>query len=263
MPTAPRTALALAAALALAPAALPAQDPDPAPFTWSGAVGAGGWLQIRNVNGSVRVEGTSGSQVEVRATKRVRRGNADDVRIEVKRFDGDRSVVVCAVWGESRCDEEGYHGRSNTRDSDVRVDFVVRVPRGVNVEPHTVNGAVRVADVTGEVRASTVNGNVEAYSLGGPVEVETVNGDVDARMGRMGTRDMRFGTVNGSVTLALPDALDADVELQTVNGHLDADYPLTLSGRVNPRHLRATIGRGGPRLKVSTVNGSVTLKKAG
>ena len=262
MPTPPRAALLLAAALVLAPTAR-AQDADPAPFTWSGAVGAGGWMQIRNVNGSVRVEGTSGSEVEVRATKRVRRGSADDVRVEVRRFDGGRSVVACAVWGESTCDEDGYHGRSNTRESDVRVDFVVRVPRGVNVEPHTVNGTVRVADVTGEVRASTVNGDVEAYSLGGPVEVETVNGDVDARMGRVGTRDMRFGTVNGSVTLALPAALDADVELDTVNGHFDADYPLTLSGRVNPRHLRATIGRGGPRLKVSTVNGSVKLKKAG
>jgi hypothetical protein len=54
----------------------------------------------------------------------------------------------------------------------------------------------------------------------------------------------------------------ADVDLQTVSGSLDTNFPMTVSGRLNPRHLRAHIGKpGGPRIKLETVNGSVELKK--
>ena len=252
--------------LSIAPAALSAQERDSAPFTWTGAAAPGSWLRLRNVNGPVRIEGSGGSQVEVRATKRWRRGNPEDVEIRVTRSGpGGRDVLVCAIWNDAECDEDGYRGgerRGGGRDdNDVSVEFVVRVPRGVHVAPGTVNGSVLVADVTGEVRASSVNGAVEARSLGGPVTANTVNGDVDVRMTRVSDQDLSFNTVNGSVTVSLPERLDADVELRTVNGSLQADYPLTITGRVNPRRIRATVGRGGPQLRFTTVNGSVTLRK--
>lgn len=254
---------ACAATLALAaPAALGAQRSDANAFSWSGPVGAGNWLRLRNVNGSVRVEGSAGREVEVRATKRWRRGRPEDVQIRVTRYGpGDQNVLVCAIWGDAQCDENGYRSRGGNRENDVSVDFVVRLPRGVNVAPSTVNGSVQVADVSGEVRAGTVNGAVEARSLGGPVSASSVNGDVDVRMASLGDRDLSFSTVNGTMTVALPAQLDADIELRTVNGSLNADYPLTISGRVNPRHLRGTIGRGGRRLTFSTVNGDVRLRK--
>ena len=258
---------ALLAALVLvsAPSGLRAQERHSAPFTWTGTAAPGSWLRLRNVNGPVRIEGSSGDEVEVRATKRWRRGDPEDVRIRVTRTGaGDRDVLVCAIWRDAECDESGYRSgerRGHRDDDDVSVEFVVRVPRGVHVAPSTVNGSVRVSDVTGEVRASSVNGAVEARSLGGPVTASTVNGDVDVRMTRVSDQDLSFNTVNGSVTVALPERLDADVELRTVNGALEADYPLTLTGRVNPRRIRATVGRGGPQLRFSTVNGSVTLRR--
>ena len=257
--------VALLAALA-APAALRAQESREEPFTWRGPAAGGSWLTLRNINGSVRIEGTTGREVEVRATKRWRRGNPEDVAVRVTRYGaGDANVLVCAVWHDAECDERGYRSddrrRDHDRGNDVSVDFVVRVPRGMHVAPGTVNGAVRVSDVAAEVRASTVNGAVEARSLGGPVSATTVNGDIDVRMASLNDRDARFTTVNGSVTVSLPERLDADVEMTTVNGSLHADYPLTLSGRVNPRRIRATVGRGGPQLSFTTVNGSVTLRK--
>ena len=57
--------------------------------------------------------------------------------------------------------------------------------------------------------------------------------------------------------------LDADVELTTVNGRFHSDYEVTLSGRVDPRHLRARIGRGGRRVRLTTVNGNVELRRRG
>ena len=80
-------------------------------------------------------------------------------------------------------------------------------------------------------------------------------------MRELGTGDLEYSTVNGSITIVVPDNLDADLDMRTVNGSLSADFPITLTGRVNPRHLRATIGKGGRRIKFSTVNGSIDIKK--
>jgi hypothetical protein len=53
-----------------------------------------------------------------------------------------------------------------------------------------------------------------------------------------------------------------DVDLQTVNGSLFTNFEMTVSGRLDPKHLRAHIGKpGGPRLKLETVNGNVELRK--
>jgi hypothetical protein len=46
-----------------------------------------------------------------------------------------------------------------------------------------------------------------------------------------------------------------------VNGRFVTDFPVTISGRIDPKHLRAKLGTGGPRIKMSTVNGNVELRK--
>ena len=82
-------------------------------------------------------------------------------------------------------------------------------------------------------------------------------------MGALGTEPLHYATVSGSITVEIRGQLDADVEMTTVNGSLSSDYPMTLDGRINPRHLRATIGKGGRQLRFTTVNGSVRLVKRG
>lgn len=259
---------ATAAALSVASRPALAQESSSsssgADFTWQGQIAPEGWLRIKNLNGPIRVEESTSGKAEVTATKRWRRGDPKDVRFEVKKVGpNQRDVLICALWYEdSSCDEHGYHSENHGRNSgDVSVDFVVRLPKGTPVDVGTVNGSLNVSGATAEVRANTVNGGIDATTSGGPVTASTVNGSVTARMGTTGTQDLRFTTVNGSVTVELPAALDADLDLSTVNGRLSSDYPMTIEGRVDPRHLRATIGRGGRQLKVSTVNGSVRLVK--
>src|SRR5690349_5072742 len=63
-------------------------------FSWDGRVTNGHWLYVRNLNGSIRVEKATGDRAEVTATKRYRRGNPEDVRIETKRLGGDDGDVI-------------------------------------------------------------------------------------------------------------------------------------------------------------------------
>ena len=256
-------------ALLLAPPALLAQDrqTDNNAFTLNERVPAGQWIRVRNVNGELRVHPSSSDRVEITATKTWRRGDPKDVRIQTYKS-GDGSILVCAFWTENAtCDENGYDShndgwRRGDRNNDVAVDFDVRVPKGVKVGVYSVNGGVSVDGATSEVRASTVNGSVDAVSTGGPVQAKTVNGSVHATMGRFdGNQDLEFSSVNGSVIAEFAGDVDADIDLRTVNGRFQTDWPVTISGRIDPRHLRATLGKGGRIIKLSTVNGNVELRK--
>jgi hypothetical protein len=260
--------VALLATMALPAAGQQQQQADA--FNWSGRIPAGRWIRIRNLNGGITVGPSSSDNVEVIATKRWRRGDPSVVRFETKKFGaGEESVVICALWGErSSCDDRKYNSRSDLNDSrmrnnDVSVDFRVLVPRGVKVGVNTINGAVTVDGATGEVDASTVNGEVDVSTTGGPVNATNVNGNVRARLGRLDSdaNNMEFTTVNGSVIVEFSGEFGADVELSTVNGSLNTNFEMTVSGRLDPKHLRAHVGRpGGPRIRLETVNGSVELR---
>jgi hypothetical protein len=261
--------LALVAALTLAalPALAGAQEQSQEAFSWNGTIPQGRWLYVRNMNGVIRVDRASGGQAEVRGRLRSR-GSADpkDVRFVTQKAADGQSIVICALWGErTSCDENGYRGDYNNRNGEdwSSVEFTVRIPQGVKLEVTSVNGGLEVRGATSEVVARTVNGSVRAETEGGPVSARTVNGSIDARMSTVGdARDLSFESVNGSVSVAMPQSLGAEVELSTVNGRVNTEFPITISGRIDPKRLRATIGDGSRRVRMKTVNGSVTLRRA-
>jgi hypothetical protein len=259
------TTLALLVTIALPAAGQRSQSGDT--FNWNGHVQPGRWIRVYNLNGSITVGAASGDNVEVVATKHWRRGDPSVVRFSADMY--GENAVVCALWGSnSTCDERGSHMRGNrddrrTRNNDVSVEFRVLVPKGVRVSVETVNGAVSVDGVTSDVNAETVNGEVDITTTGGRVNAQNVNGNVRARMGKIESDgDMKFETVNGSVIVEFNGDFGGDVDLETVNGSLNTNFEMTVSGRLDPKHLRAHIGKpGGPRLKLETVNGNVELRR--
>lgn len=241
--------------LAVVAAPLAAQD-----FSWRGRVAQGDAIEIRGVNGDVRAEFTSGDEVVVTAVKRARRSDPDDVEIEVVEHAG--GFTICAVYPSdgrrpNECRRGG--GRNSMRDNDVSVHFTVQVPAGVVFEGHTVNGDVDVRDLQSDVVVGTVNGSID-LETSGVAEASTVNGSIDARMGRADwTGGLEFSTVNGGITLAVPEGFGAELDVRTVNGHIETDFPVTMTGRFNRRRFQGTIGGGGRDLELSTVNGSIRI----
>jgi hypothetical protein len=235
-----------------------------AEFHWQRFVPQGNAIEIKGVNGDVTAMPATGSEAEVMASRRGRRNNPDDVKIEVVEHSG--GVTICAVYPSRDGDRPnecrpGTEGRMNVQNNDVQVAFTVRVPAGVRFIGRTVNGDVEAESLAATVSANTVNGSV-TISTSSYGEASTVNGSVRATLGRGDwTETLTFKTVNGSVTLALPGDTSADVHVATVNGDISTDFPLTVRGRFSPRRLDGTIGAGGRALVVETVNGSVTLQR--
>ena len=220
-------------------------------------------LWIRNIRGSVTVEPVKGDSVLIQAVKSYR--SSDTARVRLMAVPSEAGLTVCALWPGSSgtCTPEGEYRSGGTGRSDVVVDFTVRLPRGVRLDANTVFGDVNVAGASAPLKIRTVSGDVDVETAQGPVTVGSVNGAVHARVrGFADTGAVSITTVNGSATLELPPALDADVEAHTINGSISTDYPLSVSGKFTTHNLKGAVGRGGREVRVTTVNGSIQLKKA-
>lgn len=258
-------AATLLAATLLGAAGASAQQRDDS-FRWSKAIAQGRTVELRGMNGAIRASAASGREVVVRAVKRWRRGNPKAVEVQVVEHAG--GVTICAVWVErgGRCEpgegSNGGKGRDGWSDrNDVAVDFELELPAGVAAEMSTVNGEIEAEGLASDIEASTVNGGVQVGTTGAAV-ASTVNGDVEVRMGRADWRgSQQFSTVNGSVEITLPAGADFDFRGSTVNGDIESDFPLTMTGRFSRKSLSGTVGKGGRSLSVTTVNGSIELRK--
>jgi DUF4097 and DUF4098 domain-containing protein YvlB len=232
-------------------------------FEYSGELARGQRLIVRSVNGDVTVEPARGRTLEIVATKKWRRGNPADVKIEATRVNGGRDVLLCAKWTErTECDENhmSTRGISIGNNNDVQVHFTIKLPEGANAALNTTNGEIEVKGATGTIEAHTTNGAVTVESTDA-VEAHTTNGDVEVKLSRLPSTGASYHSTNGDVTITLPADLNADLDARTTNGRITSDFSVTVSGSMSRRSLRGTIGHGGPKLEISTTNGDVRIQK--
>lgn len=227
-------------------------------FQWSERMSRGQTLEVRGINGEIRVESASGSDAEVEAEKTWKRSDPDDVRLEVA--ETREGYRICALYRKSNGEWNEDCENQSVNRNDVVVNYTVRVPPGVHLTVQTVNGEVNVQDVAGDVDASTVNGSIY-LSTSGVASATTVNGSIQARIGDgEWNGGLSFETVNGSIDLIMPANVGADLSARSMNGSVKSDFPITATGRITSRRLNGTIGGGGPRLTMSTINGAIEIK---
>ncbi|HSD26316.1 MAG TPA: hypothetical protein VLL75_03380 [Vicinamibacteria bacterium] len=154
-------------------------------------------------------------------------------------------------------------GPRGTRHSPWWVSYELSVPRKASLGLRSVNGGISVRDVAGAVSFETTNGGVRLHEVAGRVHGRTTNGGLDIRLaGAAWAGDgLDVATTNGGVTLAIPADYNARVETGTTNGRLEVDFPVTLQGRIDRKHLAFELGKGGPLVRATTTNGGVVVKK--
>lgn len=261
------TMAAVALMTAVAAPGLQGQDGD---FRWQQDMRAGQLLEVRGIVGEIRAEYTSGSRAEVVAQKTGRSRDFDEVEIRVvEERDG---YTVCAVYHAhdnpgNDCDNHSDGDRRERRHSiDVDVDFVVKVPAGVEFHGMVVSGDVRAEGLRSEVHASTVDGDVYVTTTE-KAWGNTVSGNIDIEMGATDWDDLSFKTVSGDITLWLPEAVDTDVDFASLSGDIHSDFDITMTGRQRRRWIGSKvegyIGSSGARsLSFNTVSGDVRLRRS-
>lgn len=220
------------------------------------ALAAGGLLHVdARPNGGVHVTGWDQAKVAGSARIQVQADNEADARALAGRIVIDTSTGTLRANGPQSGD-----GRSWA------VSFVLSAPRHADVQADSVNGPVAISGIAGQVRATAVNGPISLRDVGGDVRARTTNGPVDIVLSGSAWdgAGLDAETMNGPVTLSVPDGYSAQLEAATVNGPLRLGIPVTVQGdilRGRTRSINGPIGAGGARIRVATTNGPVTIEK--
>jgi len=218
----------------------------------------GGRISLENVNGNVSVNGGSGNTVTITAEKRA--DNQDDLDKLTIKIKADSSAIRIETVHEKS--ESRWFGSNNSG----QVTYTLTVPASANIDTiSTINGDVDVEGVSGTVNAESVNGDLDLKGLLGDADLETTNGRIKASFDRMGgSQRVSADTVNGQITIVLPENASARVSAEVLNGGIDADdFGLEAEkGGFVGKDLNGSIGGGEARIDLDTVNGGIRVKRS-
>ncbi len=213
---------------------------------WHGWAPNGQVVEVNNIHGNVRAEASSGDEIEVIAIKR---GSSDPAQVSIEVVEHKGGVTICAVYPDAdsghpfdcRPSHGGGFRVASTTDSmarirwdnggggdvllnDLRVDFVVRLPKRLRFIGRTVDGDVSAHMLVQDVEAHSVTGDVSVdltSSQGADIRAESAKGRVSSQFplslrcnsshgmlasGRVGhaRRTLRLKTDAGDIHLLRP-----------------------------------------------------------
>ena len=234
---------------------------------WQGNLKPGQTLEIIGRNGGIDGTGAAGEAAQVEGIKESH-GGTDEVFVEVVEY--AEGVTICAVYEKDaqpgRCHRGGVdsdrHGWS-WHNNHTKLNFNVKVPRGVLLKAMTTNGGIRCRELNSVVEATTTNGNVDVATSEW-ASARTTNGSVSVNMGNAKwSGEIDVATTNGSVHASLPASAEFKVRAATTNGGIHTDFPVTVMGSFGSKDLSGTVGAGGRDLRLATTNGGIELRKTG
>ncbi len=202
-----------------------------------------GGLEVRNIAGSVEIEGWSRKAVHVSGTL------ADNVeRLDVRAV-GEQIVVEVIL-------------RDNSRSHDAGTSLKISAPQAHDLEVDTVSANISVRGMEGEQRLRSVSGSIDTAGFTTDVELNSVSGDVTARGG--GRQAVtRARAISGTVTLS---GIAGQVEAESVSGSVDVTADKlqratlnSISGRVSVHGALADDAR----VEVTSTSGHVELRFKG
>jgi hypothetical protein len=224
-------------------------------------------LQARSSNSGIYLSGWDRSEYSVTTCKAI----PDD---------GSRDTLAMITTTNSN----GAIAVNGPSDREWMANLIIRVPRIANLNLTTANGPLQVRDLAGQVRLSAANGPVDLRNVGGSVEVTSSNGPIrvegasgDQRVtatngpihvelsgSRWEGPGFEVSARNGPVTIAIPASYASGVRIETperspvsCRASVCAQATRTLS---SPSVI--AIGNGDPRVRLSAVNGPLSIQDA-
>ena len=222
------------------------------------ALTSDGRVELDNINGAVHISTWDQDEVKVDAVK-----YADSKeRLEQARIEIDSGKDHLSV--RTKYPDHGLTFNWGSHNNPASVEYTLTVPRTARLdEIKLINGSLDVTGVTGEVHASCINGRLEAHNLSGRADLSTINGHLDAKFDQLRGSSLELKSVNGSVELTIPSDSKAEIEASTVSGGIDNDFGLHVNHHSFVGHdLRGELGNGGPRIKLSNINGRIEIRHA-
>jgi DUF4097 and DUF4098 domain-containing protein YvlB len=176
----------------------------------------------------------------------------------------DTDADARRVAGAVRIDTTGGRVRAegpSGGDEQWSVSFEVQVPRTAMLTLATHNGGIAIDDFGGGAQFRAQNGGISLRNVSGDIRGGTTNGGlkIDLSGSQWDGAGLDVETRNGGIRLDVPASYSAELETGTTNGRVEVDFPVTVQG--TGRHFTTTLGAGGAKLRVVTVNGGVIIHR--
>jgi DUF4097 and DUF4098 domain-containing protein YvlB len=223
-------------------------------WTRTYVVKPGATLDVRETNGRIHVTPIDGDKIEVSATRIAKGPTEEAAQAALKDFTIAESATADRVELDSTT-----HGIQLTLRESLRVDYDIRVPRSLNVTIKTTNGAVDVEGIGGVLTVNAVNGRVRATSLGSGADVTSVNGQTALEFATLGEAGVRCKTTNGQIVVTIPSGAKATIAARVVNGLIRTENLAVQETENSRRRLDATVGGGGPEIRLEATNGEIRV----
>ncbi|HLQ67279.1 MAG TPA: hypothetical protein VK123_08625 [Candidatus Limnocylindrales bacterium] len=213
----------------------------------------GAWRIDCGDNGSAQLSAWDKDEIQICA--QVTAWAPDRARAEALR----RSIHVETGGGMLRAE-----GPDQTRTSRWSVSYRIFAPKKLDLNAQAVNGGVSIEGIHGRIVLHSVNGPIGITDSGGDVRGRTTNGPLSVRLAgtRWSGEGLDVETVNGPISLMVPERFSADLETGTTNGPMEMAFPVTMQGRMT-HHITTVLGQGGPPIRVVTTNGPVVVERPG
>ncbi len=228
----------------------------------------GGTLIIDSDFGSIEVNTAADSKVNIAVIQKFNGWDKRKIKDFMDNFNIDFSQSGNDVTVTAKSQKKRSWGWN-----DVKIKFLVQVPRDYNVNLKTAGGSISVEDLMGAAKAHTsggsltfgnISGPVTGKTSGGSISLESSEGDADLKTsgGSINTGKVKGGvdaqTSGGSITIkkaggaVTAKTSGGSINVEEVMGSIDAK---TSGGSVTAHITRQPPGNS----RLETSGGSVTL----
>lgn len=181
---------------------------------------------------------------------------------EVKSGSGSVTVgrvggSVVASTGSGSIKVEGAAGLEASTGSGSIHAVAVAGPTKAN----SGSGSITIAQAgKGDVSVSAASGGITLTGVDGAAHVSSSSGSITIDGRPAGPWSLHSSS--GGVTMTLPPDAAFDLDARTSSGTIDSVHPVTMTvtGKVDKRHIEGKVRGGGPLVEVSCSSGSVRIR---
>ncbi len=168
----------------------------------------------------------------------------------------------------------------STQSWKAATDLVVQVPVTSSLEVRSsMDGAVVIEGVSGEIDINNINGPVTLTSVSGNTLVHTVNGDITVVLSRVAAdKPLSFSTMNGDIDVTLPADVKANLKMKSEQGEIYSDFDINMTrqparseaaektdqGKYRitfDKSLFGLVNGGGQEISFNTFSGDIYIRK--
>jgi len=162
--------------------------------------------------------------------------------VKVRKIGGFLNVETVSGEIEVRVAENDVQCKSISGDIDL--EYV-----NGDAELESISGEISIQEIEGSVEAGTVSGDIEleAFSYAEEIEVSSTSGDIELRGELSPGGIYRLDSFSGDTEVVVPSGSDFEFSAKTFSGSIECDFELKMSGKLDPKKVRGTVGKGGAR----------------